>query len=143
NIVMVMASVISGPLLTILANSKGENSQDVNIERFNLLCPWYLSIFVSLPLIFFSEIGHKMFGETYDESEFQSTFIVVLFFTIIMMFKEGFSRIIAVHNLLWWSFVSNLVWAGTLILLVILYKNIDSSSMAIAYSIAYIVNVLI
>lgn len=144
NIVMVMASMISGPLLTTLASKKdNENKTDVNIERFNLLFPWYLSILISLPLIYFFEIGHSMFGDSYEVMEFRPTFIVALFFTIIMMFKEGLTRIVAVNNLQWWSLFSNLIWGLSLVTFVYFYVGIDSTTMAIGYTLAYSLNILV
>ena len=107
NIIVVGAGMLSAPFLTIMAKNKND-SRNSKFSRFNILAPWAIGIFITGPFIVFPELGSYIFGDSFSGNKFDLPFIFVLLFTIIIMFKQGLSRIMAVYNLQWWSIFSNL-----------------------------------
>lgn len=141
NIILVFAGMISAPLLTLM--TKTNSDKNTNIERLNILLPWFASIIISIPLMILFEYSHSIFGDSFPIEQFRQTFIIVLLFTVLMMLKDGLARIIAVNNLQWWSFLSNIIWGLTLLGTLFLFNKFDSFTLAIAYFIAYAVNIVV
>lgn len=142
NIILVGASMLSAPFIAIMAKNKNEN-RNSKFSRFNILAPWAIGIFFTAPFIVFPELGGYVFGDTFKGNRFELPFIYVLLFTIIVMFKQGLARVMAVYNLQWWSLGSNLVWGLCLIICFLLFREQDAYYLSVSYLIAYLINVLI
>jgi O-antigen/teichoic acid export membrane protein len=142
NIILVGAGMLSAPFIAIMAKNKNEN-RNSRFSRFNIIAPWAIGIFVCTPFIIFPETGGLLFGKEYTNKSFELTFIFVLLFTIVLMFKQGLSRIIAVYDLQWWGFVSNLIWGIILVSSFLLFEKQNASFLSISYLIAYILNTVI
>ena len=142
NIILVGAGMLSAPFIAILAKNKNQkrNSQ---FNRFNILAPWAIGVFITGPFIVFPELGGKIFGESFLGDKFKYTFIFVLVFTIIIMFKQGLGRVMAIYNLQWWSLGSNLLWGACLIVSFLLFPIQDAYYLSISYVISYIINILV
>ena len=141
-ILLMSANMLSAPFISIMARNKDE-SRDSKFNRFNILAPWAMGIFLTVPLLFFPEIGSLIFGESYEKQTFSITFIFILLFSAILMFKQGLGRIMIVHDLQWYSFGSNLLWAIILLVAFYFFKDKNSISLAISYFIAYLISTLI
>ena len=139
SIILVGASMISAPFISIMAKNKDEKNNSA-LARINIIAPWALGIILSLPFVVFPELGTLIFGETYSGDIFEKTFTIILLFTIVLMFQQGLNRIIIVYDLQWIGFFSNIIWGVTLISSFLLFKTQDSLALAISYLIAYIVN---
>lgn len=136
-IVIGIATTINSPFLNIIAKNKGENN--LRIERLNIFAPWFIGIAITLPLACFPGLGTMLFGKQFVGEEFTNTFIIVLLFTLIMMYKQGFSRLFALHNLQWIAFLSNTMWGVILIVGFVCLKSMGAVGLATAYAISYVV----
>ncbi len=135
------SGMLSAPLLSMLSNA-GSNTSE-KLGTVNILSSWILGVIVAIPLLCFPEIPQMLFGENYQNYSFKITLSIVVFYTCIIMFKEGLARTLAVNNLLWWGFFSNLFWAIILIVSAIFFVRWGAPGLAVSFSIAYIVNTLI
>ncbi len=142
NIILIGSGMLSDPLIAIMAKNNNKNP-DSKLSRLNIVLPWAIGIFVCTPFIIFPESGGLLFGKEYSNKSFELTFIFVLLFTIILMFKQGLGRIIAVYDLQWWGFVSNLIWGIILLSSFLLFKKQNAISLAISYLVAFILNTII
>lgn len=142
SILLVGAGMLSAPFLSIMARNK-EEDRNSNFSRFNIIFPWAIGVFVASPFIVFPEFMSVIFGSTYAGKNFELTFITVLLFTIIIMFKQGLARIMAVYDLQWWSFFSNFIWGIVLIGAFVFFRDKNSFYLALSYLIAYFINVII
>lgn len=142
NIILVGAGMLSAPFIAIMAKNKSDDKNS-RFSKFNILAPWAIGIFICVPFIIFPEIGSILFGDSFANTQFELTFIFVLLFTIVLMFKQGLARIIAVHNLQWWGFFSNMIWGGLLISSFLMLPNQNAIFLALSYLIAYSINTII
>ena len=140
NIVILMSNTLSSPFITIMSKYKDSKS---DIDLFNILINWLLGFSLTFPFIIFPEIGLFLFGESFNSLQFNHTFVLVLIFTNILLFKQGLSRIIIVNNLQWWSFLSNTLWALSLIFIYKNFSDLNALNLANSLLLAYILNVII
>ncbi len=140
NLVMMVTTTLDAPLITIMVKEQINKK----IERLNLIVPWAIGVFMVLPVFFFPSIYGVLLGEEYmEDANYKGTLFLILTTTTIMLYKQGIARIMIVNNLMWLSFVSNLIW-GLLLLSVFYFTKIkNAESMAFAYFIAYIANTVI
>lgn len=140
NLVMMVTTTLDAPLVTIMVKEKINKK----IERLNLIVPWAIGIFMVLPVFFFPNIYGVLLGQEYmEDANYKGTLFLMLLTTTIMLYKQGIARIMIVNNLMWLSFLSNLIWGLLLIMVFYFTKIKNAESMAFAYFIAYTVNTLI
>ena len=142
NIILVGAGMLSAPFIAIMAKNKDE-SRNSQFSKFNILAPWAIGVFICAPFLMFPELGGFFFGNSFAGKTFELTFIMILLFTVVVMFKQGLGRIMAVYNLQWWSFFSNLLWGGVLIASFLTLNEHNSKYLAFSYLVAYIINTII
>ena len=112
-------------------------SNDRTLNNLNILAPWFISTIICLPFVAFPEIGGWMFGKEYQGTEFDKTFIFVLIYTLIIIYKQLTSRIFAVKNKQWLEFTSNFIWGIVLLITFYILKEKATIGLAISYCIAY------
>ena len=118
NFILLATSSLNAPFINMLSNSNKE--QERTIEWLNLFLGWVIGFRIIEVFLTFSQLGGVLFGEKYLGSSFHYTWVLVLFYTSIILFKQGLARIMIVRELMWFSFVSNLIW-GILVIGSLLY----------------------
>lgn len=141
NLIIMGANMLDAPFLTVMSKNKGYD-KDSFFSKMNIVIPWVIGVVIGLPFIAFPEIGAIVFGRDFSGKDFNWTFIIVSFFTIIMLFKQGLARVIAVYDLQWWGTLSNLIWGGSLLCSFLLMKTQNSFSLALSYLIAYLISTI-
>ncbi len=139
--VMFAGNTMNAPFLSVLSSQKG-NSHD-KFERVNILSSWLIGLVVALPLITFPELGEIVFGSNYAGREFRLTLSLVMVATVIIMYKQGLARVLAVHNLMWLGAVSNFIWASVLVVSVMFLRKYGAIGLGYSYVIAYALNTLV
>lgn len=134
-------STMNAPLLAMISNAGAKASDQV--RQVNILSSWIVGVIPAIPLLCFPEIAQILFGKEYQGYNFKVTFAIIVFYTCIMMFKQGLARTLAANNLLWWGFFSNTLWGVILIGLAIFSVRWGALGLAISFAIAYIANTLI
>jgi len=140
-LLLFVSGMLTAPLLSMISNA-GPKISD-KLGTVNILSSWILGVIVAIPLLCFPEIAQTIFGRDYDSHSFQVTFSIVIFYTSIMMFKQGLARTLAANNLLWWGFFSNAFWAIVLFVSAIFLVRWGAPGLAASFAIAYIVNTII
>jgi len=140
-LLLFVGSMLNAPLLTMISDVEGKKSNKIGIV--NILSSWIVGVVIAIPLLCFPEIVQMIFGREYYGYSFKVTFAIVIFYTCIMMFKQGLARILTANNLLWWSFFSNTFWGIILISSAAVLVRWGALGLAASFSIAYIVNTLI
>ena len=135
SMLMMAGNMFDAPFLTVMARHKSNGRS--SFERFNVLIPWFVGILLTLPFFIFPELGELFFGKEYAGDTFKWTFIIVLLFTLVVMYKQGLARILAVYNMQWWGFLSNTCWGVSLIISFIFLKRMGAIGLSISYLIAY------
>lgn len=142
NVVFLMVvNMLDAPFLAVMSKNKGE-SVNSQFNRFNIIAPWALGIIVISPFLVFPEIGSWLFGKSYAGNDFNWTFILVLLFTLVIMYKQGLSRILAVYNMQWMGVVSNTIWGVTLVVGILLLREYGAVGLGISYLMAYVASSL-
>ena len=133
--------VIGGVLLPMVsANISKENKA---LETVNVLASWVIVIIIALPLISFPEIIAFFYGQDYFSTVFLQSLAIMMFVSCILSYKEGIGRKLVAKNLMWWGFLSNLVWGILFLGSILIFKNLGSLGLAISYLISYVVNTII
>jgi len=133
--------VIGGVLLPMVAaNITKENKK---LETVNIFASWITVIIIALPLITFPEIIAIFYGQNYSSTVFYRSISLMLFVSCIISYKEGIGRKLIAKNLMWWGFVSNIVWGLLFLGSVYVLKNLGALGLALSYIISYSINTII
>jgi len=133
--------VIGGVLLPMIsANIDKENKA---LETVNVFASWVVVIIIALPLISFPEIIAFFYGQDYSSIIFLQSISLMMLVSCITSYKEGIGRKLIAKNLMWWGFLSNVIWGVLFIGFVILFKNLGSLGLSLSYFISYTVNTVI
>lgn len=134
-----VANTLNAPLITLMAKKNG----NLKIDKISLILPWAIGIFGALPFICFPELFGLVFGDDYlNDTHFFNTYLIVLLFTIVMLYKQGIARIMILNELMWFSFLSNLIWGLSLIVSFFMLKDQGAVGLAWSYLIAYCINII-
>ena len=136
-----IGGTLNAPLLSMISN-KGAQMND-KVGRVNILSSWMVGVIPAIPLLCFPEIPQMLFGKDYIGQSFKITFSIIIFYTCIMMFKQGLARTLAANNLMWWGVISNAFWGLILISSALFSVRWGASGLAVSFAIAYILNTLI
>jgi hypothetical protein len=139
--ILFAGEMLSAPLLAMLCNAEGQVSD--RLGRVNMLSSWCIAVMVIVPLLCFPEIAELLFGKAYGGAAFRTTFVLMMFYTCILMFKQGLARVLAANSLMWWGFLSNSIWAVVAIGLAWHLVAWGAMGLAASFAIAYAVNTLL
>lgn len=133
--------VIGGVLLPMV--SANINKENTALETVNVLASWIVVIIIALPLISFPEIIAFFYGQDYSSTIFLQSISLMMLVSCILSYKEGIGRKLIANNLMWWGFLSNIVWGILFIVFVMMFKNLGSLGLALSYFISYAINTVI
>lgn len=139
---LMFTSMLNAPFITTMAKHKNDDI-DNSFNRFNIIAPWAIGIVLTLPFLFFPEIGEFVWGQDYAGKDFKLCFVFTMFFNLIMMYKQGIARILSVYNLQWLGVLSNTLWGVTLLTSIWFLKSHGAIGLAISYVIAYIISTIV
>src|SRR5690606_12063426 len=140
NLLLMGVNTLNAPLIISMTRDK-ENKK---IEQINLILPWVIGFITMMPILFFPEIlGVFLKDEYTHDINFNYTVFMIAIITILVLFKNGMSRIMIVHDLMWFSFVSNLIWGLIFIGTFYFFETKDAVTMSLSYVIAYFINIII
>ena len=137
-----LGSTTGAALLPILVSIKNRTNNST-FERANILISWFLGAIPAILLITFPEILSLLFGKQYSGAAAHSVLSLVMLYTAIILYKQGLARVLAVNNLMWWSVLSNAVWAAVLLFSFYWFRHLGALGLAVSLLLAYIVNVLV
>lgn len=135
-----LPGVIGGVLLPMIASQVQTNHR---LEAVNILSSWVLVTIIALPIIAFPEFIALLYGTKYTVTSFYQSLAIMMLVSCILAYKEGIARKLITNNLMWWGFLSNLVWGVFFITAVVLLKEYGSLGLSISYLVSYTVNTLI
>ena len=133
--------VIGGVLLPMV--SANVNKENRALEIVNVLASWIIVIIIALPLISFPEIIAFFYGHDYYSTVFLQSLALMMLVSCMLSYKEGIARKLVAKNLMWWGFLSNLVWGILFLGSLLVFKNFGSLGLAMSYTISYSINTLI
>jgi O-antigen/teichoic acid export membrane protein len=139
---VLLTSMLDAPFLTIMSKNK-KDSMNSTFNRFNVIAPWAIGFFIIAPFLVFPEIGTLFFGKDYSSNKFKWTFIFILVYTLWTMYKQGFLRILSVHNLMWLGALDNLIFGVSLLGGFYYFRCFGSVGLSISYTIAYIISTIL
>lgn len=134
-IVTSLANTLTSPFISYMSSSRSDSNM---IDKLNMLAPWFIGMIIGVPFLCFPELGGILFGKDFQGPMFSQSFIYVILFTIVVMYKQGLARIFAVKNMQWLGFVSNTIWGIILLSSFYLFKSKGVVGLSISYCIAYI-----
>ena len=137
-----LGSTTGAALLPILVSIKNRTNNST-FERANILISWFLGAIPAILLITFPEILSLLFGKQYSGAAAHRVLSLVMLYTAIILYKQGLARVLAVNNLMWWSVLSNAVWAAVLLFSFYWFRHLGALGLAVSLLLAYIVNVLV
>ncbi|WP_163929940.1 oligosaccharide flippase family protein [Paraferrimonas sp. SM1919] len=140
-LILFVGSTLSAPLLSIL--SKEAENATKKLKVMNMVISWSIGVFVAIPLLCFPEVIYFIFGNEYATNNFKVTFSLVVYSTIIIMYKEGLSRALVTNNLLWWGFLDNLLWAISVVSFSYLLVDFGAPGLSASLLISYIIITLL
>lgn len=137
-----IGSTTGAALLPILVSIKNRTSNST-FERANILISWFLGAIPAIIFITFPEILSLLFGRQYSGIAAHRVLSLVMLYTTIILYKQGLARVLAANNLMWWSVLSNGVWAVVLLFSFYWFRHLGALGLAVSLLLAYIVNVLV
>jgi O-antigen/teichoic acid export membrane protein len=140
-ILFFMGNSISAPLVPLLASRIGQKSE--RLDRINMLSTWALGALPAVIFLGVPELATILFGKGFAGRNFTNTFILIVFCSSVVIYKQGLARVLSAHGLMWWGALSNFSWAITLIVFTKLFIGMGAVGYGISLTCAYIINVLI
>lgn len=141
-IIIVIATTINSPLLSMLASSTSNKTISERFARVNILSSWVIGFVPAIVLVSIPEIGLLIYGKDFGVPEFKKAFILVIFTACIVTYKHGFSRVLAVQNMMWWGMLSNFTWGVSMVVFTWFLLPYGALGFALAWSISYTLNTL-
>lgn len=135
-------AVLGAPLLPMLASAKprGHSSK---IASVNILLFWGLGTLLILPLLGIPEVLGVVFGARFNGDPSRKVFIILLITTWITSYKRGLANALVTDGRMWWSFLSNAIWGGLLLSVLMLAPNKNALVLALGLLLSYVINILI
>ena len=140
-VLLFIGSTVGTPLFSIISSENDTHNE--RLGRVNILLTWCIGLIPVLPLLSFPEIIQKIYGADYRGNSFSHTVALILFFTCIVLYKDGLARVLAARNLLWWGFLSNLFWGGVVLTGTFFLARFGSAGLAASFAVAYAVNTIV
>lgn len=140
-VILFAGANLGAPLLPILANSIGNENK--GFARINMLSTWFLGVVPAVFLFGIPEIAIIIYGNDFAGQQFVKTFLLIVFSTSIIVYKQGLARVLAAYGLMWWGTLSNLFWALTMISFTWLLIGWGALGFALAYVLAYVLNTVV
>lgn len=137
-----LGSTSGAVLLPILVSLKNKTNNS-KFERANILIPWFLGALPAIVIVTFPEIISLIFGQQYSGASARTVLCLVMLYTAVIMYKQGLARVMVANNLMWWSVISNSVWAAVLLFSFFLLRHMGALGLALSFLLAYIANVLV
>ena len=138
-LLLMIANTVNAPFIISLSSAVKNNK----MEKMNLLLPWGLSLISITPILLFPELLGILLDDGYiSDPNFRLTTIFIGIFTVLVLYKNGMARIMIINNLMWFSFLSNLIWGVVLLFTFYISPVKDAVSISFAYLIAYLINIL-
>lgn len=109
---------LHSPLLSLLSNSKGTPSNEKIVDALNILSSWSLGAIFCLFPVYIPELVSVLFGRSYADEHFATIISLTMYTTYIILYKQGFGRIIIFSDLMWWGVWENIWWSIVLVILV-------------------------
>ena len=100
-----------------------------------------LSIWESL--VCFPEILGLVYGADFTGVHSSRVLVLVMFFSCIMLYKQGLARVLAAKNLMWWGYISNAVWSVVLLGSFLGLVRWGAVGLALAFTLAYALNTIV
>jgi len=116
------------------------DSGNRKFEFVNILLPWFISIFINLPILIFPEITAYIYGDRYHIEEYYLSVVIITLYSIIMAYKQGIARNFAAANLMWWSMFGNGLWGFIALFSALFLVSYGSVGIAIAFLIAHVLS---
>ena len=116
----------------------GKNNK--KFEFFNINQSYVIVVVIFLPIIILPDIFSSMYGNKYQNNEMYMTLMFVSLSTIIIGQRQGIARNFAAGNLMWFSVVSNFIWAIISIFACYLLRDYGAEGRAFGFLIGYLFN---
>ncbi len=141
DIITLLGSTVGAALLPLLASREGARSS--RLASGNMLVSWSLGFFLLAPLMAYPEVVGLFFGADFAGPQLNTTMVLAMYVTNIVLYKQGLARVLTARALLWWGVLSNSVWAATLLVCAWWLARYGAVGLAGAFLIAYVVNVAV
>lgn len=132
-------TAVGNVILPLVIANKGED----RLERINILFGWVIVTCIAIPLLAFPEIITFLYGDEYMGQSFNVSILIIVLISCIFSYKEGISRNLMSNNLMWWAFLSNILWGISFLLILWIIRDMGAIGLAMAYLIAYTITTLI
>lgn len=111
-------------------------------DFIDLINPYFVSIFISLPILFFPDVFASFYGAKYENFNNYLSITFIVFSLIMNSQTLGVARYYAASNSMWIGFVGNLMWGIIAIILSKVLVNYGSYGRALAFTLSYIFNTI-
>jgi len=138
-LLQLLPQIFNSAILPILIAQK----EDMQLGKINILASWIFVTACAFPILMLPEMIANLYGEGYDLQEFKIVLVIMVFSCIILAYKEGIARNLVSQNMLWWSVLSNLIWALAMVGVQIYLYQFGAIGLAAAYLSAYFITFVI
>lgn len=142
SIVIAIASTLNAPLISIAANSSG-NQSDMKLQYITMYSSWYAFLILSVPFLIFPKILIFLFGDQFNDPNLIKTSILMLLWCGMMLYYQGITRFIMLNNSIWFLFSTNIFEGLTLIGAFYFFRTQGALGLGYAYVLSYVIRIII
>jgi O-antigen/teichoic acid export membrane protein len=141
-IVLVAASVLNAPLISLTAAARSKPSAS-KMSYVNLYGSWYFYLLVSVPLLMFPQLAAVPFGAEFRTATFSDVTVLLLLYSGLLLYYQGVLRLVVLSGSMWLAFGTNLLEGLTLIAAFYVAQDYGARGLAIAYVASYVIRIAV
>ena len=138
---LIMIAVIGQVFYPMAMQNFGKNNR--KFDFFNINNSYIIGIIIFIPILTLPDLFASFYGIKYENENMHSTIIFIALSSIVIAQRQGIARNFAASNFMWYSVLSNLIWAVTTIVACYLLISKGSVGRSLAFFIGYITNTIL
>ena len=139
-----IGSMVNAPLFAVIASKSTDDNlfDDRQLTKTNLFSTWILISLFAVPLLCFPSVMEFLYGQHYAGLQFRLSLAFVVLNTCTIMYKQGITRLLMAHGHIWWTFLSNLLWAAVVLGFATQWSHIGAWGVAASFCAGYVINMI-
>lgn len=138
---LIMIGVIGQVFYPLAMQNFGKNNR--KFDFFNINNSYIIGVFIFLPIISLTDIFASMYGIKYKNSSMYYSMILISLSSLVIAQKQGIARNFAAGNFMWFSVLSNMLWAVSTIFFAYILVQKGSTGRSFSIFIGYLINTII
>lgn len=137
---LIMIAVIGQVFYPMAMQNFGKNNK--KFDFFNINNSYIIGVFIFLPIMCLADIFASIYGIKYKNSNMYYSIILISLSSLIIAQKQGIARNFAAGNFMWFSVLSNMLWAISTIFIAFILVQKGATGRSFSIFVGYLINTI-